>query len=99
MAAISKRNLLAWAGYAGFFVFCFSTFAYLTFPYERVRDLLVSKVQASNAPGTPETKLSIGDLGPSWLTGVALTSVTLERAAQTPGDPPSKLSADKVKLR
>jgi type II secretion system protein N len=99
MAAITKRNLLAWAGYAAFFLFCFSIGAYLTFPYDRVRDTLIARVQAGNGPGSPETKLSIGDLGPSFLTGVALTSVTLERASQTPGDPPSKLSADEVELR
>ncbi len=99
MLAINKRNLLTWAGYAAFFLFCFSVGAYLTFPYERVRDTLIAKVQAGSGPGTPETKLSIGDLGPSFLTGVALTSVTLERASQTPGEPPSKLSADEVKLR
>src|SRR3954471_10724607 len=99
MAAITKRNLLLWAGYAAFFLFCFSVGAYLTFPYDRVRDTLVAKGQASNGPGTPETKLSIGDLGPSFLTGVALTSVTLERASLTPGEPPSKLSADELKLR
>ena len=80
-----NRNLLLWGGCAAFFLFCFVVFAYLTFPYERVRDVLVSKVQASNAPGAPATKLSIGELGPNWLTGVALTSVALERAARDAG--------------
>lgn len=99
MAAITKQKILLWSGYTGFFLFCFAVFAYLTFPYERVRDLLISKVQAANGPGVPETKLSIGELGPSWLTGVALTSVTLQRGSGTPGDSPTRLSADEIKLR
>jgi type II secretion system protein N len=99
MPAIKKQNLLWWGGCAAFFLLCFVVFAYLTFPYERVRDLLVSKVQASNTPGAPVTKLSIGELGPNWLTGVVLTSVALERSAETPGDPPTRLTADELKLR
>jgi type II secretion system protein N len=99
MPAIKKQSLLMWGGGASFFVFCFTAFCYLTFPYDRVRDLLVSKVQAQNGPGVAATKLSIGELGPNWLTGVALTSVTLERAAEIAGDPPSKLQADELKLR
>ena len=96
MPANKKQRLLMWAGGAGFFLFCFTLFCYLTFPYERVRDLLVSKVQADGAAGT---KLSIGDLGPSWLTGVALTSITLERPSDTPDEPSTKLQADELKLR
>jgi type II secretion system protein N len=99
MVAIKKHKLLEWVGSAGFFFFCFSLFSYLTFPYDRVRDLLVRKVQASSAPGAPAPKLTIGELGPSWLTGVKLESISLERPPEIAGDPPTKLQADELRLR
>jgi type II secretion system protein N len=95
MLAINRQILLSWSGYALFFVVCFVLSAYFTFPYERVRDVLVTKVASS---GTPGQKLSIGELGPHWLTGVALTSVKLERSAGTPGAPPSSLAIDKLSV-
>jgi type II secretion system protein N len=96
MLAINRQTLLLWSGYTVFFLFCFTLFGYLTFPYDRVRDVLVSKVAASSAPGT---KLSIGELGPHWLTGVTLTAVKLERKGAAAGDPPNQVVIDKLKVR
>jgi type II secretion system protein N len=91
-----KQNLLIYGGYAAFFLTCFVLFAYWTFPYERVRDLLEAKA-SSNAPGAAETKLSIAELGPHWLTGVALSGITLEKRAPE-DDAPSKVSVDELTL-
>jgi type II secretion system protein N len=93
MVAINRQNLLSWSGYAMFFVVCFVLSAYFSFPYERVRDLLVTKVVSSGAPGQ---KLSIGALGPHWLTGVTLTAVKLDRVASTPGTAASSIAIDKL---
>src|SRR5258706_3149879 len=96
MLSINKQNLMIWSAYTAFFFACFTLFAYFTFPYERVRDLLVTKASSVGAPGT---KLSIGALGPHWLTGIALTSVKLERGKGATGEPASPITLDKVTVR
>ena len=95
MMSWNRKTLIAIGGYASFFCSCFVLFAFLGFPYERVRDLIISRAEAASAPGT---KLRIGDLGPHWLTGVTLHDVRLERPAATPDDQPSKIVIDKLVL-
>ncbi len=92
MLAITRKNLMVGTGYGAFFLVCFVFFAYLSFPYERVSDLLVAKVSSAAAPGT---KLEIGDQGPHWLTGITFRSVKLQRPA-APGAAPSSVELDKL---
>jgi type II secretion system protein N len=96
MPKVTRQQVLAWVGYAAFFMTCFAIAAYFTFPYDRVRDLLVSRVAASGAPGSPAMKLTIGELGPHWLTGVILQSVVLERPASVEGEPGSRIELDEL---
>ncbi|HMI91284.1 MAG TPA: hypothetical protein VK509_07970, partial [Polyangiales bacterium] len=65
MLARNKKLLLAITGYTLFFGMCFVISAYYTFPYERVRDLLVRRVAAQPvAAGEGPAKLTIAELGP-----------------------------------
>jgi type II secretion system protein N len=97
---VTRQNVLLYGGYASFFVFCFVLFAYWTFPYERVRDLLVAEASSSAMPGGAQNKLSIGELGPHWLTGVAMSAVSFERrAAGSADEPPSRVEIDELTLR
>ncbi|MGD8859807.1 MAG: type II secretion system protein GspN [Myxococcales bacterium] len=75
-----RETLLLYVGYAAFFSFCFLLFAYLTFPYDRVRDHL--ELRAANLD--PPVHVEIGELGPHWLTGVTLTDVHLLDAPGAP---------------
>lgn len=59
--------------YPFYFIFCFLTFAYCTFPYDRVRDRIEEEVE--NA--MPGADLEIVSLSPSWVTGVVLNGVSL----------------------
>jgi type II secretion system protein N len=95
---ISKQNLLLYGGYVVFFLTCFVLSAYWTFPYERVRDLLEAKVAENPSPGG-RTKLTIGELGPHWLSGVALSSVVLERSTGAANETPGRLEFDELTLR
>ena len=96
--SISKQSLILYGGYVAFFFTCFGLFAYWTFPYERVRDMLEAKVAENPSPGG-RTKLSIGELGPHWLSGVALSAVTLERQSTvTPNEAPSRIAFDELTL-
>jgi type II secretion system protein N len=96
MPSINRQTVLMWSGYTAFFFVCFTLFAYFTFPYDRLRDVLVGKISAASTPGTT---ISIGGLGPHWLTGVALTSVKLERKAGSPNQPTTEIAIDKLKMR
>jgi type II secretion system protein N len=92
-----RDNVLVYGGYTSFFLFAFILSAYRTFPYERLRDYICTKVAESSGPD-PMT-LSIGELTPSWLTGVKLEDVTLQRPAATPDAQPTNLHFDKVSAR
>ena len=59
-----------------FFLFSLVVGAYLTFPYDHLRDYIVQEVERG---GT--VQLEIGSLEPSWVTGVSAEDVTV---AQTP---------------
>ena len=97
-SGINRQTVLSFAGYAGFFVFCFVISAYLTFPYERVRDLLVAKVAASSSP---PPKLSVGDISPHRFTGLTLHAVTLQRDSAAPGQAPTTttITLDELSVR
>lgn len=91
-----KSNTLKFGGYAAFFGACFTLSAYLSFPYERVKDVLVRRVAARATPGEAGPKLTIEELGPHWLNGVSLTGVVFERAAEAPDEAPSRIAVDEL---
>jgi type II secretion system protein N len=101
--AIARRSFLNWLGYAGFFLFCFVLFAYLTFPYDRARAYFLTQFNQQTLPGgrvkPSDVQLKITDLRPSWLTGVKMTGVELIKQATQPDDQPMVISADYATLR
>jgi type II secretion system protein N len=99
MLSRNRKLLLAIAGYVLFFGLCFVTSAYYTFPYERVRDLLMRRVAAQPvAAGEGPAKLTIAELGPHGLAGIALEGVEYERKAAVATDPPIKLVVDELSV-
>lgn len=101
--AVTPRALLNGFGYAGFFLFCFVVFAYLTFPYDRARAYFLTRFNQQTLPGgrvkPSDVQLKIADLRPSWLTGVKMTGVELIKKATQPDDQPMVISADYATLR
>lgn len=93
-----RQQLLLWAGYAVFFVLCFLMFAYLTFPYERLRDIIIDRVSSAPDDDGPKTTLQIDELSPYWFTGIQLEGVTVTRTSDTSSDP-TVISIDEVRLR
>jgi type II secretion system protein N len=99
MLTRNRKLLLMIAGYVLFFGVCFVTSAYYTFPYERVRDLLQRRVAAQPAAaGEGPAKLTIAELGPHGLAGIALEGVEYERKAAVATDPPVKLVVDELSV-
>lgn len=76
--------------YPTFFFGCFVTFCYWTFPYDRLKEFLVARVNhpvtAAGRPVAPTHEIAIEDLDPYFLTGVELTSVRLRRLPAGPED-------------
>ncbi|MEM1415177.1 MAG: type II secretion system protein GspN [Myxococcota bacterium] len=98
-----RKNLRRFVGYPLFFIFCFLVFAYLTFPYDRVKEVLIQEVESPLGPGGARRpsgfSLEIVDLSPSWVTGVTLTGVTLTKAPEEPGEPAISTTFERVHAR
>lgn len=84
-------------GYAAFFVFAFLLFAYVTFPYDRLRDYIVAKASAQT--GRERTRLRIGELSPVPLLGVSLSDVALTRESTAPDEIPQVVAFDELTLK
>src|SRR6476620_5111985 len=93
---LTKQNAILYGGYAAFFAVCFMVFAYFSFPYDRVKGVIEQR-GSQGSPGI-DTKLTIGELGPSFLTGVALHDVVYERKGATDSES-AKINVDDLSLR
>jgi type II secretion system protein N len=98
MTRTNLRERLIYGGsYTGFFLFSFLVSAYFTFPYDRLRDLISDAVSKAGSGGTTYS-LKMGDLAPSWITGVKIDDVDLTSTSE--GDPaPHTVHLDRVTLR
>jgi type II secretion system protein N len=87
-------KILRYAAYPAFYLFCLALFGYLSFPYDQLKDRIISefdkeqqKSRRRRAGGV--MKLEIGELDSHWFTGVELTGVTLtmppKRASRSRG--------------
>jgi type II secretion system protein N len=75
---------MRWAGYALAYLFAFVFFAYLSFPYERLKQFVVSKYNSSQVGATPD-HLEIASLGWSWrFPGVVAKGVRLSVGMPAP---------------
>lgn len=72
-APSSGRRWLRVLGYLFFFLFAFVLFTYLTFPYDRVRDYVVHRIEQA----LPGSEVEIVGLEPAWLTGIEARGVRI----------------------
>lgn len=70
------KKILRWVGYPVFYLFCLVLFAYLTFPFERLKDRIVAEVNARQTGANP-MRLDIDDMGSYWFSGVEAKGVKL----------------------
>jgi type II secretion system protein N len=94
----NRQRYLLWAGYVVFFFFCFFMFAYLTFPYERLRDIIIDRFSSGPDASGAKTAVKIEELSPHWFTGVQLEGVTVTRTADATSEP-TVIAIDEVRLR
>jgi type II secretion system protein N len=91
----TRTALRRYLGYPLFFLFAFLTSAYLSFPYERVREVIERQV----AVAMPGSELEIVSLEPSWVSGVELTGVSLRIPSETEGERPMSVTLPRVWAR
>lgn len=73
------KKVTALSGYLLFFFFAFILGCYWMFPWHRLKDYVIREVEyPSSQNGRPSgLSLEIGELSPSWLTGVSLDEVVV----------------------
>jgi len=86
-------------GYPLFYLFCLVVFLSWTFPYEKLKDRVVSQFNAQQGKSAHPQELQIDDLDSSFLTGVKLKGIRLISPASEPGKAPSIISIDEARAR
>ncbi len=88
-----------WLGYPLFFIFCFAVFVSWTFPYDKLKERIVSTFNAQQRLSSSQQELQIDGLDSWWVTGVKATGVHLFMPPTEPGKPPVELKLDEAKAR
>ncbi|MDF2693560.1 MAG: ral secretion pathway protein, partial [Labilithrix sp.] len=86
-------------GYPFFYLFCLVIFLSWTFPYEKLKDRIVTQFNAQQRTSSHPQELQIDDLDSSFLTGVKAKGIRLIAPASEPGKSPSILSIDEARAR
>lgn len=81
--------------YPTYFIACFVTFSYCTFPYDRVRDRIELEVERA----IPGSDLEIVSLSPSWVSGVSAQGVSLTLPGESPEERATSVSLTEVYAR
>lgn len=100
---VLKKYVFPFIGYGALFVVSFLFFAYLTFPYDRVRDYIVQEVENPRGRGGARApsgyRLAIVSLSPSFFTGVSLSGVNIEKVPEADGELPVGMTFEEVNAR
>ncbi len=91
-----QKRILKYVGYAAFYLFALMFFAFLTFPFDRLRTRIQSEFNASQTGPSPLT-LRLGHLSSYWFSGVRADDVDLISPPSTlPAEDPTKPNKPKV---
>jgi len=91
-----QKQILKYVGYAAFYLFSLLFFAYLTFPFDRLRTRIQSEFNASQTGPSP-LSLRLGHLSSYWFSGVRADDVELISPASTaPSEDAAKPAKPKV---
>jgi type II secretion system protein N len=82
-----------------FYLFCLLLFIKWTFPYEKLKERIVSafNTQQRSTGGTQE--LQIDEMSSSWWLGIEARGIHLFSASSEPGKPPGDLKIDKARAQ
>lgn len=86
-------------GYPVFYLFCLVIFLSWTFPYEKLKDRIITQFNAQQKTSSQPQELQIDDLDSHFLTGVKATGVRLISPSKEAGKSPSVLSIEEARAR
>lgn len=93
------RRVLPKLGYPLFYLFCLLIFISWTFPYEKLKDRIVTQFNVQQAKSRNPQELQIDELDSSFITGVKAKGVRIISPASEPGKSPSVISIDEARAR
>lgn len=97
------RRILVWVGYPLFYVMSFLLFAYLTFPFDQLRDRIIIAFADDQRKTGGDKQLEIDHISSYWLSGVEAEGVRLVSPATVKEDgtkaPPSEIQIEHVAAR
>jgi len=91
-----QKRILKYVGYAVFYLFSLVFFAFISFPFDRLRTRIQSEFNANQTGPSPLT-LRLGHLSSYWLSGIRADDVDLiSPPSATPPEDPAKPAKPKV---
>lgn len=85
--------------YPLFYLFSLALFLSWTFPYDKLKERIVSTFNAQQRRSSAPTELQIEELDSSWVTGVKAKGVKLISPSADPKKPPTELKIDEARAR
>jgi len=86
-------------GYPFFYLFSLVVFLSWTFPYEKLKERIVTTFNAQQRTSSAPTELQIDELDSSWLTGVKAKGVRLISPSADPTKAPIEIKIDEARAR
>lgn len=86
-------------GYPLFYLFCLAVFFTWTFPYDKLKERIVTTFNAAQRNSPAPTELQIEELDSSWITGVKAKNVKLISPSADPTKPPTEIRIDEARAR
>jgi type II secretion system protein N len=71
------RKAILVSGYVFFYLGCLLLFAYFTFPYDMLKERIVTEFEKQRSQAGSPQRLEIGSLGPYWFSGLSARDVKL----------------------
>lgn len=93
------KRLAPKIGYPLFYFFALIVFLSWTFPYDKLKERIVTTFNAQQRSSSAPTELQIDELDSSWLTGVKATGVRLVSPSSDPTKPPAEIKIDEARAR
>ena len=102
MNPIWKERLRKWApkaAYPAFYLFCLFIFLSWTFPYDKLKERIVTQFNSQQKSATNPQQLEIDELDSHWITGVKAKGVRLIQPSREADKPPMIISIDEARAR
>ena len=93
------KKIAPWVGYPVFYVFAFAVFSLITFPYDKLKERIVTSFNAKERETNGHDELQIGEISGYWLTGLRMKDVRLLTQPADPTQPPTEMKIDEARVR